>query len=284
MKKLTVTIGIPAYNEEKTIADLLNSIVSQSSKRHTVKEILLVSDGSTDDTVRAAKKVKSNKIRIIEGRKNIGRVARRSQIIKLCKTDILVFLDADGVLESTTSLDKLIRPFVTGKNIGLVSGNPYSVSDGSFFHNSLASARDLYTQIRFKLNNGINVHSCFGSMLALSKELYLNVVLPMDVQADDSYMFFVCKNMKLTFLNVRSAKVIHNFPKNLSTHRKRIIRHNNSSSELNKYFVANQVSYEFSIPKKLYLSEVARIAIKKPIYTMSIFIINFYIKHSKNKR
>ena len=50
MKKLTVTIGIPAYNEEKNIGRLLKSLSNQKGDDFTLNEIVVLSDGSTDMT------------------------------------------------------------------------------------------------------------------------------------------------------------------------------------------------------------------------------------------
>lgn len=57
MKKLTVTIGIPAYNEEQNIGHLLVNIFNQSTSIAILDEIIIVSDGSTDNTIKAIKKI-----------------------------------------------------------------------------------------------------------------------------------------------------------------------------------------------------------------------------------
>ena len=50
-KKLTVTIGIPAYNEEANVRNLLVSLLAQKETNFKLQEIIVVSDGSTDKTV-----------------------------------------------------------------------------------------------------------------------------------------------------------------------------------------------------------------------------------------
>jgi len=51
MKKLiTVSIGIPAYNEEANIGKLLSSLIKQKEAGFIIKEIIVVSDQSTDKT------------------------------------------------------------------------------------------------------------------------------------------------------------------------------------------------------------------------------------------
>ena len=49
-KKLTVTIGIPAYNEEKNIGRLLRALLRQKTNGLSIKKIIVISDASTDKT------------------------------------------------------------------------------------------------------------------------------------------------------------------------------------------------------------------------------------------
>ena len=54
MKKLRISIGIPAYNEGGNIARLLRSVLGQK-KRELIDEIIVISDGSSDNTVSEVK-------------------------------------------------------------------------------------------------------------------------------------------------------------------------------------------------------------------------------------
>ena len=49
-KKPTVTIGIPAHNEEANIANMLNSVISQEQKSFFLEKIIVALDGCTDNT------------------------------------------------------------------------------------------------------------------------------------------------------------------------------------------------------------------------------------------
>jgi len=47
---MKITIGIPAYNEEKNIGNLLNDILNQKLEHNILEKILVISDNSTDKT------------------------------------------------------------------------------------------------------------------------------------------------------------------------------------------------------------------------------------------
>jgi glycosyltransferase involved in cell wall biosynthesis len=87
-----VSCLIPAYNEEKTIFDVVNKVF-ELKKENLISEIIVVSDGSKDKTVQLAKLAGADKV--IELSKNIGKSGALIEGIKEAKGDIFLFLDAD---------------------------------------------------------------------------------------------------------------------------------------------------------------------------------------------
>jgi glycosyltransferase involved in cell wall biosynthesis len=88
-----VSIIIPAYNAEKTIADTLDSVLSQT---HQDWETIVVDDGSTDATAEITRGFaeRDARIRMIQ-QANGGESAARNSGIALAHYDWLLFLDAD---------------------------------------------------------------------------------------------------------------------------------------------------------------------------------------------
>lgn len=93
MKPL-VSILIPAYNAEKFIEQTLHSAVSQTWER---KEIIIVDDGSTDQTLNIARRFESPSVRLFS-QKNQGAAAARNKAFSLCQGDYIQWLDADDLL------------------------------------------------------------------------------------------------------------------------------------------------------------------------------------------
>jgi len=90
MEKPVVSIIIPTYNEEKHLASCLQSIYQQDFSRKSI-EIIIIDDGSTDETIRIAKKYSA---RIVHsGHKHIER--SKSMGIQESKGKYLFFIDAD---------------------------------------------------------------------------------------------------------------------------------------------------------------------------------------------
>src|SRR5271154_7166784 len=93
MKPL-VSILVPAYNAEAWISDTLRSAISQTWEP---KEIIVVDDGSTDQTLSVARRFQSEQVLILS-QKNQGAAAARNRAFSLSHGDYIQWLDADDLL------------------------------------------------------------------------------------------------------------------------------------------------------------------------------------------
>jgi glycosyltransferase involved in cell wall biosynthesis len=89
-----VSILIPAYNAEEWIADTIQSALGQTWPR---KEIVIVDDGSTDETLSVARQFASKEV-IVVTQANQGAAAARNKAFFLCQGDYVQWLDADDLL------------------------------------------------------------------------------------------------------------------------------------------------------------------------------------------
>ena len=97
----SVSILIPAYNAQEWIADTIRSAIAQTWER---KEIIVVDDGSTDQTLAIARQFESDSVQVFE-QKNQGAAAARNKAFSLCHGDYIQWLDADDLLAP----DKIAR-------------------------------------------------------------------------------------------------------------------------------------------------------------------------------
>jgi PST family polysaccharide transporter len=89
-----VSILIPAYNASEWIADTIRSGLAQTWPRI---EIIVVDDGSKDDTLAVARQFEPQGVRV-HVQKNQGASAARNKAFSLCQGDYIQWLDADDLL------------------------------------------------------------------------------------------------------------------------------------------------------------------------------------------
>ena len=89
-----VSILIPAYNAEQWLPDTLRSAIAQTWDR---KEIIIVDDGSKDQTLAIARTFESDSVRVFT-HQNQGAAATRNKAFSLCQGEYIQWLDADDLL------------------------------------------------------------------------------------------------------------------------------------------------------------------------------------------
>lgn len=92
MEKIDVSIILPVFNEEKTIANVIDKLLRLSLR----KEIIVVNDGSTDLTPEILKKFQANNcLKILEHGKNLGKGVAIRTGIKEAQGDFIIIQDGD---------------------------------------------------------------------------------------------------------------------------------------------------------------------------------------------
>ncbi|HVA96961.1 MAG TPA: glycosyltransferase family 2 protein [Candidatus Acidoferrales bacterium] len=101
---MKVSAIVPAYNEEKKIGHVLDTL----TKCKSIDEVICVNDGSSDKTAEIAKSYK--KVVVIELPKNCGKAYAVMQGVIQAKGDIILFIDADLVGLTASKINSLIDP------------------------------------------------------------------------------------------------------------------------------------------------------------------------------
>jgi glycosyltransferase involved in cell wall biosynthesis len=113
---------IPAYNEENTISNIINVL----KRVNIVNEIIVVSDGSEDNTALISEKCGA---KVIELSTNMGKGAAVKAGLENCQGDIIILLDADLVGLNAEHVNKLLEPVIEGSadmTIGLFNSGRFS--------------------------------------------------------------------------------------------------------------------------------------------------------------
>ncbi len=94
LAKPKISVLMPVYNGERFIAESIHSVFNQT---FTDFELLVIDDGSTDQSAAIVSSFKDKRIRLVRNEKNRGLVAVRNQAIELSRGEYLAWLDADDI-------------------------------------------------------------------------------------------------------------------------------------------------------------------------------------------
>lgn len=121
-KEKLVSVIVPVYNCEEFLHECLNSVVCQTYEN---LEIIIVDDGSTDDSLKICEDFawRDSRIRILS-QKNAGVAAARNHALSMANGELILFVDADDVIfpnickiavDSIRDYDVLMFGYVSGQ-------------------------------------------------------------------------------------------------------------------------------------------------------------------------
>lgn len=117
MKK--VSILMPAYNAEKYIYEAINSIIKQT---YTNIELIIVDDGSVDNTVSIIEKFSDKRIKVYKNDTNRGLPYTRNRLLLLADGDFIALMDADDISHEKR-IEKQVGFLNKHENIHVVGTN-----------------------------------------------------------------------------------------------------------------------------------------------------------------
>lgn len=175
-----VSIILPAYNVANYLDDCLKSVISQT---YTNTEIIVVDDGSTDDTARKADDwlSKDGRIHVIH-QKNGGLSAARNTGLRYAQGEFILFVDPDDRIDEnliSKCMSLLNNDSVSLVHYGYRLIDENGVLCGKNFPDTLTNDEELLPTI---LSDKIPSHSW---QFLCRKELYSDICFPEGRKAED---------------------------------------------------------------------------------------------------
>jgi len=129
----TASVGVMAYNEEQNIAKLLASLTSQRLDRVEIREIFVVSSGSTDrtDDIVSEWAEKDARIRLIRQETRQGKSSAINLFLEAADADVFV-LESGDTIPAPDCVERMLAPFEDPK-VGMAGGRPMPVDDPDTF-------------------------------------------------------------------------------------------------------------------------------------------------------
>ena len=158
-----ISIIISAYNEEKNIERKLENTLALEYPKNKI-EILVGSDGSTDETAGIVKKYADQGVILFDFEINRGKTAVQNDLADKSQAKILIFTDAASFLPSD-AIEKMVRNF-SDNRIGCVAGRMRFVNTDT---NLTTQSQGLYWRYEVTIRE---MESRIGSLIGVDGPLY----------------------------------------------------------------------------------------------------------------
>lgn len=275
MKYTTLTIGIPAYNEEVGIVRLLADISTQKTSSLKLNKVIIYSDGSNDATVKNSKKYQQLPIVVIDGKKRKGKANALNEIIKQTDSEVLIIFDADICLVNDEVLEQLARP-INEQKVDLTGARVVPSTAKNYFEKLLSTSLR-YKQILFEaINQGDNIYTCHGRARAFSKELYQSINFRESLN-EDAYSYLFSKYHGYRYHFCPDAVVSYTLPIGFEDHKLQSIRFFQSMNSSIEEFGREFVESAYRIPFMVLITTLPIFVIKNPSMIAYLFLM-IYLK------
>lgn len=250
----SVTIGIPAYNEEANIGYLLRDILSQSTGIFILKKIIVVSDGSTDETASVVQAIQDNRIALLDDGMRKGQAPRQNEIIQMTNSDILVLLNADIALVGNQFLENLVRPILESK-ADLTSVGVEAIKPETLMEDILVSSLLVKNRVFESYHDGNNIYTCVGIARAFSRRFYKQFHFR-DSVGEDAYSYLSCISEGFNYKFVKEARVVIKIPDTLKDYLRQSKRFYHSKLRFQDIFGTKAVERAYALPKRMLLKSI----------------------------
>lgn len=244
MKNLTITVGIPAFNEEENLKKIIPLLLKQ--KEVNIREIVVSLDGSKDQSANILKSISSKKISIIINKDRKGIARGINQIFQKSQTEYLVLLDADIIIKNPKYLKRLVEPLVK-KRVDVASSKIAEEKPQNYFQEILFLSMRIKDKLFTSIRGGQNLYTCYGLARAFTKRVYKHMTIPTSI-GNDMYTYLYCKKNGYKFACLYDVKTYYTLPKNLTDHLSQSTRFLNAIEIQKNYFDQSLITKEASIP------------------------------------
>lgn len=203
MKKARILIIIPAYNEEANILNTYKKIMDYNKNNNTNYDVLVINDGSTDNTEMFLKEFNVPHIKLIENLGIGGAVQTGYKYAYENNYDIAVQFDGDGQ-HNVEYVKDIIDPIISGK-YDLCIGSRFILPDQEGFKSSKARRIGIkMISSLIKIFTGKKIYDPTSGFRAINKDIIkdFSSIYPMEYPEPISYISLLRKNYKIKEVSV----------------------------------------------------------------------------------
>ncbi|NTW15056.1 MAG: glycosyltransferase family 2 protein [Candidatus Moranbacteria bacterium] len=208
----TLTVIVPAYNEEANVGAVVRGILAQQEDGFALARLIVASDGSTDGTVAVAESAAGGdaRVTVVNDGNRLGKALRLNRELENVPSDIVAILDADIAFEHERVLAELLAPMIRHANIIHVSGSALPLAPETLVER-IAYAGAMLWEIVRRSPSATPLYRSEGRIHAYRKTMYLKLRFP-ETSADEAYSFLFGEHEGFPFAVSDGALVRYRLP------------------------------------------------------------------------
>jgi cellulose synthase/poly-beta-1,6-N-acetylglucosamine synthase-like glycosyltransferase len=272
----SVSLLIVVRNAEELITDRIKNALSLNYPTEDY-EIVVFSDGSTDDTETRAKSFNDRRVKFLSSPNHKGKNDALNSAMQRCSGEIVVFSDADAILDSNAILN--LTKYFADRNVGGVCGQRIIYDENKQLRAAQSDYIKFDSLIKKMESHTGSISSNDGKLYAIKKDLFQTI--PPGV-TDDLYVSLSVIRQKKRFLFTSEAKayikVPSRSPKHEISRRRRIVSRSLRGIFLIKELL-NPFKYGF-FSLRLFINKVLRRFI--PIFLFVLLMSSYSLMSYAN--
>lgn len=280
MKKPTVTVAIPALNEENNIKTIIMSILAQNQTYCTLEKILVINDQSTDKTAQIvkalAKKYKS--VHLVERPKREGKAMALNMAYDLNTSDFLLTIDADCALGTKGTIDAMVKRMIDEPRLNAVGPRHVPLKPdtimGKFAWVSYLSFEDAF----LAYNNGYNFYTSMSGQL-LRRSFVDSFRFPLGTLSDQIYLYAkATEHDERAFELVRDAELIFTTVTTFHDWRVLAVRATAGDKDDAVSRFGSEILSRYTIPRSLFIKSQLKWLVMHPILMTGSLAMNMFVR------
>jgi glycosyltransferase involved in cell wall biosynthesis len=246
MKKPTVSILMTIYNHQNYLKNSIKSIINQTYKNW---ELIVIDNGSIDDSAKILKEIKDKRLKKFFIKKNIGRTKCLNLGLKSCKGKFIAILDSDDVAKKNR-LQLQLNAFRLDQDLWMVASD--------FNHIDNSGKLIFYPKVAFDLKKNIKQKPrmiLLRNPIAHSSVMYRTQLLKKVGAYPKSYLYaqdyaFYLKVFRKYKIKILSQKLVNIRVPHRKSETVRILNTNRALLEHIRLLVSNLVNFKSSLHEK----------------------------------
>ena len=188
MSNKCVSIIVPIYNSEKYLTDCLESIINQTYKN---LEIILIDDGSTDNSKRICETFVKNDKRVVYIRKTNGGISSaRNKGLDICNGQYICFVDSDDMIDKNYIMDFMN---CLQKNVDMLSCCFLKFSKNVFSDNIVKN----YKKVSYDINNKYKLLLSTSKGYVWNKLYKRDIIIKYNIRFNEKIS--MCEDLEFNF-------------------------------------------------------------------------------------